>query len=57
VTFLLPDDDPAVEKELNRLLQLRQQSGLSTGASSDKSQSWVKMHMGLAEKRISVALC
>ncbi len=50
-TFLLPDDDDAVEAELERQQEHRTSSGVTTGKSSDKSQSWVKMHMNLASKR------
>lgn len=50
-SLLLPDDDPAVVAELERLSENRAKTGLTTGNTSDKSQSWVKMHMSLAEKR------
>ncbi|CAK9017024.1 unnamed protein product [Durusdinium trenchii] len=49
--LLFDDDHPAVLAELERLQKVRSNNGLSTGASSDKSQNWVKMHMNLAEKR------
>ena len=49
--LLLPDDDIAVVTELQRLSEVRRKAGITATASSDKSQSWVKQHMALAEKR------
>ena len=41
--------------ELAKLEGMRAATGVGTGASSDKSQQWVHLHMAIAEKRISVS--
>lgn len=48
--FLLEDSEEAVTAELERLKELRENHGVSTGESAEKSQSWVKLHMKIAEK-------
>ena len=50
--FLRPDDSYEVVGELARLTEQRASAGLGTGATSDKSQSWVNLHMSIADKRI-----
>lgn len=47
----MPESDERVSKELERLTQVREDKGISTGASAERSQTWVKQHMGVAEKR------
>ena len=49
--FLLDDDEEPVRAELELLQQLRENHGVSTGESSERAQSWVKLHMKIAEKR------
>ena len=49
--LLLDDDEEPVHAELQRLKELRENNGVSTGESSERSQSWVKLHMKIAEKR------
>lgn len=50
-SFLLDNDADAVEAVFGKMNEQRSTSGVSTGASSDKAQSWVNLHMSIAEKR------
>ena len=54
--FLLPDDCAQVLDELAKMEETRAAAGVTTGASSEKSQSWVHLHMGIAEKRVLHAI-
>lgn len=50
--FLRPDNSYEVVGELTRLSEQRSSAGLGTGATSDKAQNWVSLHMSIADKRI-----
>ena len=49
--FLLPENDPALETAFQQILEAKKKT------KAESSSNWVRLHMGLAEKRSLVSFC